>query len=299
MIEIWIPITIIAAFSQNLRSTFQKKLQKQLSNVGATYVRFSYGLPFVIIYFLVLNNLSQNNIIISNINFSFLLYCLVGGLCQIFATFLLLKIFTTSNFALGTTYSKTEPIQAAFFAFILLNEPISLMGLIGILLGLAGVVVTSYSKFKNISSAFNYSVLLGLCSGALFGLSAVLFRAASHDLYVSNYILSSAFTLLVVIFIQTIVLTFYIYYIDIKQFYLILCNWKYGIIVGFFGALASLCWFYAMSIQNVAYVRALGQIELFFTLLVSIFYFKEKISINEIIGIGITMTGILIILMYV
>ena len=91
----------------------------------------------------------------------------------------------------------------------------------------------------------------------------------------------------------------HIYYIDIKQFYLILCNWKYGVIVGFFGALASLCWFYAMSIQNVAYVRALGQIELVFTLLVSIFYFKEKISINEIIGIGITMTGILIILMYV
>ena len=98
--------------------------------------------------------LSSENIERSNINLSFLLYCLVGGICQIFATFLLLKIFTTSNFALGTTYSKTEPIQAAFFGFILLNEPISLMGLIGILLGLAGVVVTSYNKFKNIEPSF-------------------------------------------------------------------------------------------------------------------------------------------------
>ena len=73
MIEIWIPITIIAAFSQNLRSTFQKKLQRQLSNIGATYVRFVYGLPFVFIYFLLLNRYSQNNIIIININFNFLI----------------------------------------------------------------------------------------------------------------------------------------------------------------------------------------------------------------------------------
>ena len=94
-------------------------------------------------------------------------------------------------------------------------------------------------------------------------------------------------------------MTFYIFYTDIKQFYLILLNWKHGAIVGLFGALASLCWFYAMSVQNVAYVRALGQIELVFTLLVSIFYFKEKISSNEIIGIITTIIGILIIILYV
>ena len=299
MIEIWIPITIIAAFSQNLRSTFQKKLQGQLSNISATYVRFAYGLPFVFIYFLLLNSFSENNVIISNINLNFLSYCFVGGLCQIFATFLLLKIFITSNFALGTTYSKTEPIQAALFGFILLNETITFMGLIGILIGLVGIIITSSNKFKQKYSFFNYSVLLGLCSGAFFGLSAVLFRAASHNLDISNYIISSAFTLLIVIFIQTVMMTFYIFYTDIKQFYLILLNWKHGAIVGLFGALASLCWFYAMSVQNVAYVRALGQIELVFTLLVSIFYFKEKISSNEIIGIVTTIIGILIIVLYV
>ena len=299
MIEIWIPITIIAAFSQNLRSIFQKKLQENLSNIGATYVRFAYGLPFVIIYFFIVNNFSEDYLSINEINLEFMLYCTIGGVSQIIATFLLLKIFVTSNFAVGTVYSKTEPIQAAFFGFILLNEMITLIGFLGILIGLVGIIITAFSKINKGYSLFSSTVLLGLLSGTLFGLSAVMFRGASHSLYTYNFLLSSAFTLLIAISIQTIILTFYIYFTDIKQFYLIVVNWKQSVIVGLFGAVASLCWFYAMSIQNVAYVRALGQIELIFTIFASIFYFKEKFKFAELLGIVITLIGILIILVYV
>ena len=299
MIEIWIPITIIAAFSQNLRSIFQKKLQENLSNIGATYVRFAYGLPFVIIYFFIVNNFSEDYLSINEINLEFMLYCTIGGVSQIIATFLLLKIFVTSNFAVGTVYSKTEPIQAAFFGFILLNEMITLIGFLGILIGLVGIIITAFSKINKRYSLFSSTVLLGLLSGTLFGLSAVMFRGASHSLYTYNFLLSSAFTLLIAISIQTIILTFYIYFTDIKQFYLIVVNWKQSVIVGLFGAVASLCWFYAMSIQNVAYVRALGQIELIFTIFASIFYFKEKFKFTELLGIVITLIGILIILVYV
>ena len=299
MIEIWIPITIIAAFSQNLRSIFQKKLQENLSNIGATYVRFAYGLPFVIIYFFIVNNFSEDYLSINEINLEFMLYCTIGGVSQIIATFLLLKIFVTSNFAVGTVYSKTEPIQAAFFGFILLNEMITLIGFLGILIGLVGIIITAFSKINKRYSLLSSTVLLGLLSGTLFGLSAVMFRGASHSLYTYNFLLSSAFTLLIAISIQTIILTFYIYFTDIKQFYLIVVNWKQSVIVGLFGAVASLCWFYAMSIQNVAYVRALGQIELIFTIFASIFYFKEKFKFTELLGIVITLIGILIILVYV
>jgi drug/metabolite transporter (DMT)-like permease len=299
MIEIWILITIIAAFSQNLRSIFQKKLQENLSNIGATYVRFAYGLPFVIIYFFIVNNFSEDYLSINEINLEFMLYCTIGGVSQIIATFLLLKIFVTSNFAVGTVYSKTEPIQAAFFGFILLHEMITLIGFLGILIGLVGIIITAFSKINKTYSFFSSTVLLGLLSGTLFGLSAVMFRGASHSLYTYNFLLSSAFTLLIAISIQTIILTFYIYFTDIKQFYLIVVNWKQSVIVGLFGAVASLCWFYAMSIQNVAYVRALGQIELIFTIFASIFYFKEKFKFTELLGIVITLIGILIILVYV
>jgi len=296
MIEIWIPITIFAAFSQNLRSIYQKKLQKNMSNISSTYTRFLFGLPFVIIYFLFLYNFSDSKFLVSNINITFLLYCLIGGISQIIATFLLLKIFKTNNFSVATSYSKTEPIQAAFFGFILLSDPISFIGLIGIIVGLIGIMITSIKKINLSINFFNLSVFYGLLSGSLFGLSAVLFRGASHSLFSIDYMLTSSFTLLIAIGIQTLILTFYILLTDIKQFYLLYFNWKDGLIVGFFGAFASICWFYAMSVQNVAYVRALGQIELIFTILASILYFKEKIIANEILGVLLTLTGILIIL---
>ena len=288
MFEIWIPITIFAAFSQNLRSIYQKKLQKNISNISSTYTRFLFGLPFVFIYFLFLYNYSNTTFLVSNINLQFIFYCLIGGISQIIATFLLLKIFMTNNFSVATAYSKTEPIQAAFFGFILLSDPISFIGFIGILIGLIGIMITSIKKVNLSINFFNLSVFYGLLSGSLFGLAAVLFRGASHSLFSIDYILTSSFTLLIAIGIQTLILTIYILFKDIKQFYLLYLNWKDGLIVGFFGAFASICWFYAMSVQNVAYVRALGQIELIFTILASIFYFKEKIIKTEILGILIT-----------
>ena len=294
MFEIWIPITIFAAFSQNLRSIYQKKLQKNISNISSTYTRFLFGLPFVFIYFLFLYNYSNTTFLVSNINLQFIFYCLIGGISQIIATFLLLKIFMTNNFSVATAYSKTEPIQAAFFGFILLSDPISFIGFIGILIGLIGIMITSTKKVNLSINFFNLSVFYGLLSGSLFGLAAVLFRGASHSLFSIDYILTSSFTLLIAIGIQTLILTIYILIKDIKQFYLLYLNWKDSLIVGFFGAFASICWFYAMSVQNVAYVRALGQIELIFTILASIFYFKEKIIKTEILGILITLTGILI-----
>ncbi len=296
MFEIWIPITIFAAFSQNLRSIYQKKLQKNISNISSTYTRFLFGLPFVFIYFLFLYNYSNTTFLVSNINLQFIFYCLIGGISQIIATFLLLKIFMTNNFSVATAYSKTEPIQAAFFGFIILSDPISFIGFIGIVIGLIGIMITSIKKVNLTINFFNLSVFYGLLSGSLFGLAAVLFRGASHSLFSIDYILTSSFTLLIAIGIQTLILTIYILFKDIKQFYLLCLNWKDGLIVGFFGAFASICWFYAMSVQNVAYVRALGQIELIFTILASIFYFKEKIIKTEILGILITLIGILIIL---
>ena len=296
MFEIWIPITIFAAFSQNLRSIYQKKLQKNISNISSTYTRFLFGLPFVFIYFLFLYNYSNTTFLVSNINLQFIFYCLIGGISQIIATFLLLKIFMTNNFSVATAYSKTEPIQAAFFGFIILSDPVSFIGFIGIVIGLIGIMITSIKKVNLSINFFNLSVFYGLLSGSLFGLAAVLFRGASHSLFSIDYILTSSFTLLIAIGIQTLILTIYILIKDIKQFYLLYLNWKDSLIVGFFGAFASICWFYAMSVQNVAYVRALGQIELIFTILASIFYFKEKIIKTEILGILITLTGILIIL---
>ena len=76
--EIWIPITIVAAFCQNLRSALQKHLKGKLSTGGATYVRFFYAWPFAVLYVFGLNTWGEMPI--PEIKGLFLLYCVLGGL---------------------------------------------------------------------------------------------------------------------------------------------------------------------------------------------------------------------------
>ena len=52
--ELWIPITLFAAFCQNLRSAMQKHLKGELGTIGATFVRFGYGFPFALVYIAIL-----------------------------------------------------------------------------------------------------------------------------------------------------------------------------------------------------------------------------------------------------
>ena len=58
----WIIVTIFGAFFQNLRSSLQKKLNKDLSTVASTYVRFVFALPFAsLLFFLYFKNLEIIN----------------------------------------------------------------------------------------------------------------------------------------------------------------------------------------------------------------------------------------------
>ena len=63
------------------------------------------------------------------------------------------------------------------------------------------------------------------------------------------------------------------------------------------GMLASVGWFTAMTIQNAAYVRALGQIELVFTFAASHLFFGERSNRLELIGIALVVGGLLILLL--
>ncbi|NNE64422.1 MAG: hypothetical protein HKN34_10090, partial [Gammaproteobacteria bacterium] len=93
--ELWIPLTIAAAFFQNIRSAMQKHLKGRLSTIGAAYVRFLYALPFAFIYLAGLLIFSGQELPASNVEF--LVYSLLGGICQILFTVFLLWLFSFHN----------------------------------------------------------------------------------------------------------------------------------------------------------------------------------------------------------
>ena len=296
---LWIPITIAAAFLQNLRSTWQKQLSGELSAAAATYVRFSFGLPVATIYLAGLHNLG--GYALPSPNATFLVYCLIGGITQIIGTFLLVALFAYRNFAVGTTYSKTETVQAALFGIIVLGDHPSLGAVAAILVSFVGVVAISMAKSNLTLGNFGRSLsekptLMGIGTGAGFGISAVCYRAASLSLNGDGVFISAAYTLVTVLLIQTVLMGAWLAWREPEQIVKTAKAWKVSLLVGIAGALASVGWFTAMTIENAAYVRALGQIELVFTFATSYFLFKEKTGWLEFLGIALVVAGLFLLL---
>lgn len=300
MFEVWIPLTIAGAFFQNLRSALQKHLKAHLSTAGATYVRFFYAWPFAIVYVFALSYFGGFDIPKPNI--IFLIYCVLGGLAQIAFTFLLVWLFSFRNFAAGTIYSKTETVQVALLGFLILGDPLSLGAVIAIFVSFIGVLALSVAETKIsarnlLTSLTEKPTLIGLACGAMLGASVVLYRGAGLALDDGNYLIRAAMALSVSVVIQTILMGIYLAWREPGQLKAVLVHWRPSLSVGVTGALASVFWFSAFTLQNAAYVRALGQIELVFTMLASVIFFREKVKGLELLGIAFIIAGILILVL--
>ncbi len=298
--ELWIPISLAAAFLQNLRSSLQKHLKGQLSTSGATFSRFAYAAPLAILYALLLSLLGGFEV--PTPNTTFLISMLIGGIGQILATALLVSLFSLRNFAVGTTFSKTETIQTAIFGLVILGDTLDGIALVAIAISLIGVFAISTARTEKgiaglIKGLTDRSAFIGIASGALFGLSAVSYRAASLSLGGEGFLMQAGFTLACVTLFQTILMAVYMRLREPGQITMVLKSWRVSSLVGLSGMLASACWFTAMTIQNAAYVRALGQVELVFAFASSYFIFGERSNRTEMIGIGLVAFGILLLLL--
>ncbi|MFD1329297.1 DMT family transporter [Mycoplana ramosa] len=299
--EAWIIITICAAFLQNLRSALQKHLRSSLGTTGASFVRFGYGFPIAIAYAACLHYFAGYELPALNAEFAF--WSVVGGLAQIFATILLVYLFSLRNFAVGTAYSKTEPVQAAIFGLILLGERLTPGAVGAIIVGVVGVMLISVARmplsWRNLLVAMTgRTAMIGIASGAVFGISAVAYRSAALSLHGPNPIMQAAVTLACVTTSQTVFMLAWMLVKDPPEIGRVARSWRSSSLVGLAGVTGSACWFTAMALQQVAYVRALGQIELLFTFAASVFVFRERINRMEVAGCLLIVAGILLLLMW-
>ena len=297
--ELWIPITIAAAFLQNLRSVVQKHLKSVMGTTGATFVRFGFGFPFALFFIGVLHfGLGYR---LPALNPAFFAWAIIGGIGQITATFLLIHLFSFRNFAVGTAYSRTEPAQAALFALVFLGEKVTAGVVAAIAISVFGVMLISVAHMhvswrSMLSSLISRNALIGLASGTCFGVSAVFYRAASLSLGGPNFMMQAAVTLGFVIVFQTLIMFGWMLWKDRAEIGRIAKAWKPALFTGFVGASASFGWFMAMTLQQAAIVKSLAQIEMLFTFASSVFFFREKINRLEIAGCIFIVGGILMLL---
>jgi len=298
--ELWIPLTIAAAFFQNIRSAMQKHLKGKLSTLGAAYVRFVYAVPIALLYLYFVLQVQQAGL--PAIDARFLFYAGSGGICQIMFTVFLLWLFSFHNFAVGTTISKLETVMVAVFGLLLLGDTLTLPVIVAIALSAVGLVVMSVGQEKLgfaslLRGLWRMPTLIGLACAAWLGMSVVLFRAASLSLGLDNFIVAAAFTLCIVVLLQSLMMGVLIALREPGQLRRVLVHWRPAMLVGISGGLASIGWFSAFTLQNATYVRALGQVELLFTFAVTLLFFREKVSLLETLGILLITASIMLVLL--
>ncbi len=299
MIELWIPVTIFAAFMQNARSALQRHLKGRLTTLGATYVRFLYAAPFAVIYVAAL---SAAGTPLPEPNGIFLFYAVLGGLSQIVFTGLLLWLFSFRNFAVGTTFSKTEVVQIAILAFLVLGDTLTPLATLAIAVAVAGVMLLSAGQTNIAATTLlrgltEKPTLIGLASGLFLGASVVFFRGAALALGHPSAVMAAAFTLAVAVVIQTAIMGAYLALKEPRTLTDVVVHWRWSLAVGVAGVLASIGWFTAFTLENAAHVRALGQIELIFTFLASVYFFRERTNGRELAGIVLVAAGIILLIL--
>ena len=233
---------------------------------------------------------------------AFLALCAGGGLLQIIGTSLLIMAFGHRNFAVGTAYSKTESVQGAIIGFLLLGEALHPLALVGIAVGVVGVLVLSLAgrgmqPGEILRSTLQPAALCGLGAGFCFTTTGLAIRVATHRLGAVDVVVGALFALVVTNVLQTLMQGAWLLHREPDQFRLAFTTWRSSAWVGTLSACGSSCWFFGFASAPVALVRALGQVEMVFTLLFSRFYLKETLRRADVAGLVLVVAGVLLVLM--
>jgi len=294
----WVAITVFAAFAQTVRNAAQRQLIAELGTLGATLVRFLYGLPFALLWLAVVyaafgGTLPQPSL-------GHIAWAFAGGISQIAGTAFLLQTMHERNFAVGVAYSKTEVVQVAIFALVILGDHLNVWTAIAVASGTLGVLLIAPADrerpFASLIEGFtSRSALFGLACGAGMAMAAVCFRAATQVAGSTSFALNAAYTLVVAQALQTLVLGGWLYLRSRDVVVRTLKAWRASLFAGFMGAAASAAWFTAFAIQSVTNVRTVGLIEMLFSYIVSRRIFREHLSARELTGMALIVAGVLLI----
>jgi drug/metabolite transporter (DMT)-like permease len=295
----WTFLSVAAAGFQTARNLLQRTLVAKVGTVGATHVRFMFGLPFALLFLIAVSASLQ----IQQSNFSVLTtfasrtstfwFALAGGaFFQILATAYMLSAMEKQSFVVVTAFVKTEPLLVALFGALIIGDVLSVSAWMAVALATLGVLMFSWPTKKvgaensGLVAALGPAIIPGLISASCFAFSVIGFRSAvlAFDLN-SPFYLRAILVLALGQMLQTLLLSLWLRIREPGQLSKLFVAWKPSLIAGFFGASASACWYMAFALESAAKVRTLGLIEIFFALIVSKQILKQNISLLQVIGL--------------
>ncbi|MGE0700493.1 MAG: EamA family transporter [Hyphomicrobiaceae bacterium] len=292
---LWAVFTVLAAGGQTLRNAMQRELTTEIGTIGATHVRFLFGLPFAALFLVLV--LTATGSSLPEPNPRMIAWSFLGAATQIAATAMLLAAMRDKSFVLITALNKIEPVHVALFGLLFLGDRLTPGLALAIAVATAGVLVMSWPKRGAATEALGTRpILLGLAAGAMFGASAVGYRGGILALAHPNFVVAATFTVATGLLMQVTFLTVYLGLFDRGTLRAIAKAWRRSLVAGFMGAFASEMWFLAFALTTAAKVRTLALVEILFAGLVSRNLFKEGVASREGLGILLIAIGVIILL---
>ena len=292
---LWVPLTLVAAAAQVLRNGLQSNLTAKIGTLGATQVRFIYGLPFAMLFLFAALLIEQTGL--PEITGAAFGWSLLGAVCQIGGTALMLLVMGQRAFGVAYAYIKTEPVIVALLGVLLLGDHLPLLAWVAVVMVTAGVLIASVRPrdFRNLLGE-SRMILSGVASGGLFGLSAIAFRGATEGLTQGDFIIRSLTVLVIAMALQCLLLGLWLALRDRAAFTGSLREWRGSMGAGFTGAMSSAFWFAAFALTAAANVRTFGLIELPMVALFSGKLTGKAVALHELLGLGIVMGGVALLL---
>ena len=295
---LWVPVVLFATLAQTARNTAQRTLTQELGTLPATLVRFLYGLPFAGLWLALLHWWPDRPPALPDFSATYLGWIALGAFFQIAGTAFLLLAMTERNFAVAVTLSKTEVLQVALFASVLLHElptPLALLAMVVATLGVFMLSLPPRGQLLSLSAWLSRPALYGLACGASFAIASVGFRGGALALGAETPWLSGAWGVLIAQLLQTLGLGAWVALRSEKGLAPLWPAWRLSLLAGSMGAAASLAWFTAYAMQGAAEVRTLGMVEVVFSYLVSCRLLSESFTRPEKLGMALMLVGLVLI----
>jgi drug/metabolite transporter (DMT)-like permease len=288
---LWIPVTLAASAAQVLRNGAQASLTGKIGTLGATQVRFVFGLPFAVLFLFA--GLAITGEHVPHVGAAALRWGVLGAVAQISATALMLWVMHRRAFGVAYAYIKTEPVIVALLGVLLLGDRLPALGWVAVVVVTAGVLLASVKpgEFSRLLSERGM-IAAGVAAGGLFGLSAIAFRGAIAALPEGGFVIRSLTMLAITLAIQAGLLGLWLALRDRPAFMGSLREWRQSIGAGFLGALASAFWFTGFALTAAANVRTLALVEMPMAALLSGRLTGRRMAAHELAGLALVMLGV-------
>ncbi len=276
----YIIYALLASVFSGLTSVFAKTGIKNIDSLLATFLRTIVISLFLFLIVIWKENLND----IFLLDKKTILFLILSGISNTLLWICYFKALDLGTVSKVTPVDKTSIVLTLILSSLFLNEKITSIKIISIVLILSGTFLTIKKESKD--SKDNKWIIYAILTAVFTSTTTVLSKIGIES---TNTTLITFLRTIVVLIILTTITLFKKKYKSIKD--IEKRSWLFIILSGLSTSLSWLFYFKALALGEASVVFPIEKLSLVVSILISITFLKEKVNKKQIIGIIIIVIG--------